>query len=116
MKLKQVSALLNARVICGEELLEKRAEHVFCTDVMADVLAFSEPDAVLITRLHDLSVVRSCLMADIPCVVLSDGILPSPEFISLAEAQELVVMTVPGSMFRAVEILLDAGLNEADWS
>ena len=116
MKLKQVSALLNARVICGEELLEKRAEHVFCTDVMADVLAFSIPDAVLITRLHNLSVVRSALMTDIRCIVFSDGLQPPAEILSLAETHELVVMSVTDTMFRAAELLLDAGLAEADWA
>jgi hypothetical protein len=116
MKLKQVAALLNAQVISCEHLLDTEVENLFCTDVMADVLAFSIPDAVLITRLHNLSVVRSALMADLRCVVCSDGMTPSPEILSLAETHDLVVMTVGDTMFRAAEILLDAGLAEADWA
>lgn len=116
MKLRQVAALLGAEVLSCEELLDKEVENVFCTDMMADVLAFSIPDAVLITRLHHLSVVRSALMADIHCIVFSDGLRPAPHILDLAETHELVIMTVERTMFSATEILLDAGLAEADWA
>ena len=116
MKLRQVAALLGAQVRSCRELLDKDVENVFCTDMMADVLAFSIPDAVLITRLHNLSVVRSALMADIHCIVFSDGLVPGPELLALAETHGLVVMTVPDTMFAATETLLDAGLEEADWA
>lgn len=116
MKLKQVAALLNAQVLSCKHLLDTQVENLFCTDVMADVLAFSIPDAVLITRLHNLSVVRSALMTDIRCIVFSDGLQPPAEILSLAETHELVVMSVTDTMFRAAELLLDAGLAEADWA
>ena len=116
MKLQQVAELLDAEVLSCAELLDQDVENVFCTDVMADVLAFSDPDTVLITRLHNLSVVRSALMADIHCIVFSDGLVPGPEILALAETHELVVMTVESTMFTATETLLDAGLAEADWS
>ena len=115
MKLQQVTELLDADVLSCEELLDKEVENVFCTDVMADVLAYSDPDTVLITRLHNLSVVRSALMTDNHCIVFSDGLIPGPEILHLAETHDLVVMTVPTTMFAATETLLEAGLEEADW-
>jgi hypothetical protein len=116
MKLQQVADLLDAEVLSCPELLDQDVENVFCTDVMADVLAFSDPDTVLITRLHNLSVVRSALMTDNHCIVFSDGLIPGPEILHLAETHDLVVMTVPTTMFAATEALLEAGLEEADWA
>ena len=116
MKLQQVADLLDAEVLSCAELLDKDVENVFCTDVMADVLAYSDPDTVLITRLHNLSVVRSALMTDNHCIVFSDGLIPGPEILRLAETHELVVMTVSTTMFAAAETLLEAGLAEADWA
>ena len=55
-------------------------------------------------------------MADIHCIVFSDGLVPGPELLALAETHGLVVMTVPDTMFAATETLLDAGLEEADWA
>ena len=116
MKLQQVAELLDAEILSCAELLDTDVENVFCTDVMADVLAFSTPDTVLITRLHNLSVVRSALMTDNHCIVFSDGLIPGPEILAQAETHDLVVMTVPTTMFAATETLLDAGLEEADWA
>ena len=115
MKLQQVADLLGAEVLSCAELLDRDVEYVFSTDVMADVLAYSAPDTVLITRLHNLSVVRSALMTDNHCIVFSDGLVPGPEILTLAETHELVVMTVSTTMFAATETLLEAGLEEADW-
>ena len=115
MKLLQVAALLNARVLSGRELLDTEAENVFCTDVMADVLAYAASRTVLITRLLNFSVIRSAMVAEVPCVVFSDGTAPSPEILSLAESHDIVVMQTEGTMFHAVNLLLEAGLIDAEW-
>ena len=116
MKLRSIAELLKAQILAGEDLLEKEVTNGFCTDVTADVLAYSTPDTVLITRLHNLSVVRSALMTDCHCIIFSDGMQPAPEILSLAEDHELAVMAVEDTMFQAVSLLLDAGLDEADWT
>ena len=115
MKLRQVAALLDARVLTSEDLLDGDADNVFCTDVMADVLAYASSDTVLITRLLNLSVVRSSVMTEIPCIVFSDSHSPAPELLRLAETHDIVVMGAELSMFDATEILLDAGLSDAAW-
>ena len=115
MKLRQVAELLEARVLTCEEMLDVNVDNVFCTDVMADVLAYASSDTVLITRLINLSVVRSSIMAEIHCVVFSDSATPAPEILKLAETHELVIMETERPMFDLTEILLDAGLSDAAW-
>ena len=115
MKLREVADHLGAQVLAGEELLDVNVDNVFCTDVMADVLAFASSDTVLITRLVNLSVVRSSIMAEVHCVVFSDGILPPPSLLHLAETHEIAVMAVGGTMFHAVNLLMEAGLDDAAW-
>lgn len=115
MKLQQIANLLNARVLAGGDLLDTNVDNVFCTDLMADVLRYASSDTVLITRLLNLSVVRSSVMAEIHCVVFSDCTSPAPELLALAEAHDLAVMETEISMFDATEKLLDAGLSDAAW-
>ena len=115
MKLQQVAELLGARVLSCEELLDTNVDNVFCTDVMADVLAYASSHTVLVTRLLNLSVVRSSVMAEIHCIVFSDSKSPAPELLRLAETHELVVMETEQSMFSATEALLNAGLSDAAW-
>lgn len=115
MKLRQVAALLDARVLTDEELLENSVENVFCTDLMADVLRYASSDTVLITRLVNLAVVRSSMLAEVHCVVFPEGTEPTPDLLNLAESHEIAIMATERSMFDATELLLDAGLSEASW-
>ena len=115
MKLREIAALLNARVLSGAELLDTEVDNVFCTDLMADVLAYSSSSTVLITRLMNLAVVRSSLLAEIYCVVFSDSKIPAPDLLALADSHELVIMATEHTMFDATELLLEAGLSDAAW-
>ena len=115
MKLRQVAELLKARVFTDETLLENRVDNVFCTDLMADVLRYASSDTVLITRLLNLSVVRSSMMAEGHCVVFAEGVEPPAELLRLAETHEIAVMATEQSMFDATEALLEAGLSDAAW-
>ena len=115
MELRQVAELLKAQVLTNPKLLDTHVDNVFCTDVMADVLAFASEHTVLITRLLNLSVVRSAMMADIHCVVFSDSTDPEPSILRLAEHNDIVLMATEHSMFDATEALLEAGLSDAAW-
>lgn len=115
MTLQQVAELINAKVYTDEALLENSVDNVFCTDLMADVLRFASSDTVLITRLLNLSVVRSSVLAEIHCVVFPEGTEPTPELLRLAESHDLAVMATSRSMFDATEALLEAGLSDAAW-
>ena len=115
MQLRQIAELLNARILSGEELLDTNVDNVFCTDMMADVLAYASSHTVLITRLLNLSVVRSSVMAEIHCVVFSDSTTPEPSLLALADAHDIAILATEHSMFVATEKLLDAGLSDAAW-
>lgn len=115
MKLHQVAEHLGARVLTDEALLENNVDNVFCTDLMADVLRYASSDTVLITRLMNLAVVRSSIMAEVHCVIFPEGVVPSPELLTLAESHDVSVMQTDHSMFDSTEILLDAGLSEGSW-
>ncbi len=115
MKLRQVAELLGAQVLSCEELLDTNVDNVFCSDLMADVLAYASSHTVLITRLLNQAVVRSSMLTEIHCVVFSDSKTPAPELLSLAEAHDIVLMKTESSMFDSVETLLDAGLSDAAW-
>ena len=115
MQLHQIAALLDADVLACEELLDTEVENVFCSDLMADVLAYASSNTVLITRLLNLSVVRSSLLTEVHCVVFSDSASPARDLLRLAETHALVVMQTHHTMFDAVETLPDAGLSDAAW-
>jgi len=114
MKLRQIAELLNAQVLSSPEMLDTEVQNAFCCDMMSDVLAFATNQSVLITGLLNPQVVRTAMMLDMHCIVFINGKEPTPEIVSLAEANEIVIMVTEESMFRAAGTLFDTGLLNAE--
>ena len=110
MKLCDIAAVLDARVLCCEELLDTEVHDAFCCDMMSDVLAFATNQSVLLTGLLNPQVVRTAMMMDMHCIVFINGKEPTPEIVSLADANDIVVMVTEASMFRSAGTLFDTGL------
>ena len=114
MELRKIAELLHARVLSGLDCLDIQVENAFCCDMMSDVLAFATNQSVLITGLLNPQVVRTAMMLDMHCIVFINGKEPTPEIVSLADANDIVVMVTEESMFHAAGILFDTGLLNAE--
>ena len=65
MKLSKVKEILDAKVLTGEEFLDKEVNSACGCDLMSDVLAFVKDKAILLTGLMNLQVIRTAEMMDI---------------------------------------------------
>ena len=110
MKIAKIAELLNATVCYGEELLENEVHSACGSDMMSDVLAFVKDQAVLLTGLVNVQVVRTAEMMDMRCIVFVRGKKPGPEIIALARASEIVVLTTEERMYPACGKLYANGL------
>ena len=110
MKIAKIAELLNATVCYGEELLENEVHSACGSDMMSDVLAFVKDQAVLLTGLVNIQVVRTAEMMDMRCIVFVRGKKPGPEIIALARASEIVVLTTEERMYPACGKLYANGL------
>ena len=110
MILREIADLLRARILSSEDMLETEVQNAFCCDMMSDVLAFATNQSVLITGLLNPQVVRTAMMLDMHCIVFINGKEPTPEIVSLADANDIVIMVSDESMFRAAGRLFDTGL------
>ena len=114
MKIAQISELLNARVLCCEDLLDSEVCSACGSDMMSDVLAFVKNQAVLLTGLVNPQVIRTAEMMDMHCVVFVRGKEPSDEMLLLAKDCEIVVMTTGLRMFEACGKLYAHGLSSQE--
>ena len=62
MKISTVQEILNAKVLCGEEELDRHVYSACGCDMMSDVLAYVKDQAVLLTGLVNPQVVRTAEM------------------------------------------------------
>ena len=113
MKISTIKELLNAEVVCNEDMLDSDVFSACGSDMMSDVLAFVKNQAVLLTGLVNAQVIRTAEMMDMVCIVFVRSKQPTPDMIALAEASGLVVMTTKMRMYEACGKLYASGLNKA---
>ena len=112
MKLKEVRDILNAEVLCGEELLDTEVRSACGSDLMSDVLAYVKNQALLLTGLVSPQVVRTAEMMDMSCVVFVRGKQPDENILALARDRDMVVLATKERMYNACGLLYINGLRD----
>lgn len=111
MTVKDVRDVLGARVLIGEEYLDREVRTACGSDMMSDVLAFSKDHSILLTGLCNPQVIRTAEMLDIVCVIFVRGKKPDLTMLALAKETGLVIMETGHRMFSACGMLYEAGLR-----
>ena len=110
MKIAMIKELLNAEVLCGEDLLDNDVFSACGSDMMSDVLAYVKDQAVLLTGLVNPQVIRTAEMMDMRCIVFVRSKRPTPAMVQMAEADGIVVMATSKRMYEACGMLYANGL------
>ncbi len=110
MKISTMKELLEAEVICNEDLLGNHVYSACGSDMMSDVLAYVKDQAVLLTGLVNPQVVRTAVMMDMVCIVFVRSKMPSQEMIELAKESGIVLLATKKRMYDACGILYTGGL------
>ena len=111
MKLSQVKDLLDAKVYAGEDMLDTEVKEACGSDLMSDVLAFVKDEALLLTGLQNLQVLRTAEMMDMPCIVFVRGKRPDDSIIGLARDRDIVLLSTQYPMFASCGMLYEKGLR-----
>lgn len=111
MTIEQIRAILGARVVWGEEFLDREVYTACGSDMMSDVLAFVKDHSVLLTGLINPQVIRTAEMMDIVCVIFVRGKMPDAPIIELAREKEIPILCTGHRMFSACGMLYQNGLH-----
>jgi predicted transcriptional regulator len=110
MTLGELVGLVEGEVLTGAAALDKQIQGGFAADLMSDVLASVQPNAVLLTGLCNPQVVRTAQIADIAAVVFVRGKRPANETVDLANSEGYTLIVTDHGMFEACGRLYQAGL------
>ena len=111
MTVKDVREILGARILTGEEYLDREVRSACGSDMMSDVLAFSKDHSILLTGLCNPQVIRTAEMLDIVCIIFVRGKKPDDSVLEMAKERDLVVLATGHRMFSACGMLYEAGLH-----
>jgi len=110
MNIRDLIRIIDGTLITQQENLTREIKGGFGADLMSDVLASIQPEAVLLTGLCNPQVVRTAQMADVAAIVLVRGKQPPIETIRLANEEAVPLISTPYGMFDVCGRLHDAGL------
>lgn len=110
MKISELQGLIDAKVLCGEDSLDKEVYSAFGCDLMSDVLAYVSDQAVLLTGLVNPQVIRTAVMMDMTCIVFVRSKVPSEDMLELAKESGIVMMSTSKTMYTTSGILYSNGL------
>ncbi len=111
MKISTLKELLDADILCGEEFLDKDVHSACGSDMMSDVLAFVKDQAVLLTGLVNLQVIRTAEMMDMLCIVFVRSKRPTPEMVEAARESGITLLATGKRMYDACGTLYSNGLT-----
>lgn len=110
MLLQDIVKLLDAEVLCGQELLDRKIETCFGSDMMSDVLAFCKCNTLLCTGLTNIQVIRTADMTELSAIVFVCGKKPSDMIVDEAIENGRPLLATKHTLFEACGILYQAGL------
>ena len=111
MTVADVKDVLEAKILCGEDLTNQVVSNACGSDMMSDVLAFVKDQSVLLTGLVNTQVVRTAEMMDMVCIVFVRGKMPDNDILELAKERKIAILSTPLRMFTACGLLYEAGLR-----
>jgi predicted transcriptional regulator len=110
MNLKDIIKLVDGKPLNPEVDLNIKIRGAYGADLMSDVLAFSQPKAVLLTGLTNPQVVRTAQIAEFRAIIFVRGKQPQPETLDIATQEKMPLISSPFGMFELCGRLHKAGL------
>jgi predicted transcriptional regulator len=114
MNVKELIKLIDGKLISQSADLTREVKGGCGADLMSDVLASIQPEAVLLTGLCNPQVVRTAQMADVAAIVLVRGKTPPKETIELASQEQIPLISTRFGMFELCGRLYQAGLTSLE--
>jgi len=111
MKISEIKDLLDAKVLCCEDHIDREVYSACGCDLMSDVLAFVKDQAVLMTGLVNPQVIRTAVMMDMVCIIFVRSKTPTEEMLKLARDNGIVIMQSDKRLYEACGIIYSSGLG-----
>ena len=92
INLNQVCSKLNAKILLGEDQMDREVASACGADLMSDVLTFTKRKTLLLTGLTNIQVVRTAELSDLCAIVFVRGKQPGQDILEAAKSNEIPLM------------------------
>lgn len=110
MTLAEVKETLQAELLTFESDLSHEVRSACASDMMSDVLAFTERDCLIITGLANHQTLRTVEIADAVAIVFVRGKRPDQAVVAAANMKNIPLLATDFCMYDACGLLFNRGL------
>ncbi len=100
LTLSSIVNLLEAKPLINNYNPNVVPESFFAADLMSDILAFVDSNALILTGLVNIQSIRTAQISDAVAVIYVRGKIPEPETVELAKKINMPIFVTKNSMFE----------------
>ena len=105
LKVKDLMEPLKCTVLAGPDGLENEVKDGYCCDLLSWVVGRAEENSAWITVMTNINVVAVAVMAEVSCVIITEGAKPDADVIQKAVSSGVIVLSTELSSYKAAVIL-----------
>jgi len=111
MKIGEMVAVLNGRLLAGEDKKNLELNRAYAADLLSDVLALTQERTMLVTGTTSLQVIRVAELLDIAAIIFVRGKLPPGESMKFIRELDIPVIATSLTMFETCGLLYSKGIR-----
>jgi len=93
MTVKEMALKANLSFLNGEEFAEREVSGAYACDLLSWVIGRAQENSALITVMTNVNVVAVAAMADLSCVILTEGVKPDSMALSKAQQNDIILLS-----------------------
>lgn len=100
LTIKQIIKELNLQVFTVDNTLNNAVNGAYVSDLLSDVMGNSKQGDIWITLQTHKNVVAIASLRDLPAVIFVNGLIPEPETIEAANAEDITLLGTKEKTFE----------------
>lgn len=93
MKVSELASACGFEFINKPEADDREVGGAYCCDLLSWVIGRAEETDALITVMSNPNVIAVAVMADLPCVILSEGVRPDVKALEKAKENDVAILS-----------------------
>jgi predicted transcriptional regulator len=105
MLVKDILEPLGCTVLTCPEGLDREIRDAYCCDLLSWVIGRAEHGSAWLTVMTNLNIVAVAVMAEISCIVITEGAQPGDDVLASATQNGVTLLSAKLSTFKAAAVL-----------
>lgn len=108
MNVHELAASCGFTYLSGQELEARNVCGAYCCDLLSWVIGRAKEEDALVTVMSNPNVIAVAVMADLPCVILTEGVRPDGKVLEKAAENDVIVLSSEKTTYETAVLIKNA--------